>query len=160
MDDLPPETFERFPGWEDRGLRDVNWEVPSREWVTWGGEAVLDGQLINPNLPFQEVCRIECPNPRALSATLVIAGDPLGGQTVDIQIFQGVGRIDLRREFTAFVPTSLDINVAARIFRIRARVFAQSPPGTPIIVQAVVAPIYPWLDAPRQGKPKPPRPKI
>lgn len=151
MDDHA-EDFRHFGGWDedpaterDR-LREVDFDIPERAWVTWGGEVVLLGGNPNPDEPFQEVCRIECPSPRALTGTISITGDPIGGQVIDVQLFQGVGRIDLRREFITFVPSSFDFFIPARILRLRTRIAPQSPPGTDVTVQAVFGPVYPWLD--------------
>lgn len=141
-----------FGGWhedptsERDRLREVDFDIPEQAWVTWGGQIALQGGNPNFDAPFQEVARIECPSPRSLTGTIALHGDPVGGQVIELQLFQGVGRVDLRRDFSMFVPSTLDLFVPGRMLRLLARIHPQSPPGTDILVQGVFAPEMTWLD--------------
>lgn len=154
--------FRQFDAWEEspelvRMKKErVNFDIPEKAWVVWGGRVVLSGAG-DVNAGFQEVCRIECPSPRAVLGTLSILGDPTGFQQVDIQLFQGIGRVDLERQFTTSVPSSFDFQLPTRILRLLCRFQAQSPNGPDVEVQAVWAPVYTWLDdrlAKQRGHPQ------
>ena len=120
------------------------WDIPETQWITWGGEGTLDGTGGSKDKPFIEPARIELSTPRTIHVTLSVDGTP--GQSVEFQINQGLGRVDLVRLVSIAVPGLVDLVLPARILRVEAREDPASPAGAPIKVQVVCAPNYPDFD--------------
>lgn len=122
-----------------------NWDIPETQWVTWGGEVTAPGDgTATKDTPYAEVARIEVSTPRLLWATLTVLAP--AAQLVDVQVFQGLGRVDLQRDFLMNGGDLVELQLPARIVRVRTREEASSPAGVPIIVQAVLAPTFPDPD--------------
>lgn len=122
---------------------DPSWALPQTQWVVWGGEVELPAlNVIAPDLPFQEVARLELPTPRAVAITVRVAAP--GVSIVQLQVTQGIGRVELVREVLLAGNGVLDLpSIPARISRVLVREHVSSAGNNPIVVQVVLAPLYP-----------------
>lgn len=148
-----PEDELRAQG-QDPNVKAV-WSIPETQWVTWGGEVRFPPVApFNPNAPFQEVARIELPTPRACFSSF--SGIGPATSVITFQVHQGVGRVELVREFDLVCsPTgnAVDPIFAGRIIRVLARESVNSNAGNAFIAQCVLSPIYPDPDMRRAGVP-------
>jgi hypothetical protein len=128
-----------------------NWSIPETQWVTWGGEVIAPGDgLATKDTPFAEVCRIEVSTPRVLWLTVAVLAHV--AQSVELQVWQGLGRVELFRFFTPVAGGAIvELQLPARIARVTTRELAGSPAGAPIVVQGVIAPAWPDPDMRRGG---------
>ncbi len=141
----PPSPGEFLDLDEQDPVIEPNWDIPETQWVTWGGEITAPGTgLATKDTPFGEVARIEVSTPRLIVATLSVIAP--AAQTVDVQVFQGLGRVDLARAFIMNGGDLLELQLPGRIIRILTREESISPAGVPIVVQVVLAPTFPDLD--------------
>lgn len=138
------------PGWleeKERRLPDRFVRNGSQHWVTWGGEHRFDALNTGRR---QEICRIECPDPRVMILSLFVQNvDPAIATTVAWNIDQGIGRVTspqlvnlIKGAGTAAVSTNLE--VPGRIVIVSALNVTPAVAGAEITVSAVIAPIFPW----------------
>lgn len=112
-------------------------------WVTWGNRIVIGPNLqsnLSPQVP-SEICRIECPSPRAVRVTLQCEG-PVTAM-VDFLVRCGVGGVELTRTVSLSPPSSVDLEVAGRI--VRVEVWLSTPAPADVTTTCVLAPVVPWM---------------